>query len=341
MTKETHQEEPASEVLDPARVEKQIQTFKPNPAFATALVPKGFEEAMKIAEVLATSGVVPQGLVNKPQACFVAISFGMEVGLPPMQAVQNIMVVNGRPSIWGDAALALVFGSGVVKDVEEDAPDVALEQGYGRCRVALSNGRVVERRFSIDEAKKAKLWTKTGPWQDYPGRMLQMRARSWALRDACPHVLKGMTIREEAQDIAVDARTGAEVRMPKSLKDRAVDASEAGGGGEDAGRGENVAPAPNQAPPREGLEQPAKQESDAQEPGDAPGDPEPPKDAPNDKFQITQARRKQLFELWTAKKIPLAVVTDYVRRTFKIDATKDLTNAQAKKLEAWINAYKP
>jgi len=67
----------------------------------------------------------------------------------------------------------------------------AKRRGYAKATVA---------RFSVADAKKANLWGKTGPWTQYPKRMLQLRARGFALRDAFPDVLKGLVTAEEAQD---------------------------------------------------------------------------------------------------------------------------------------------
>ena len=57
-----------------------------------------------------------------------------------------------------------------------------------------------ERKFSVADAKKAHLWGRRGPWENYPERMLQMRARGFALRDSFPDALKGVITVEEAQD---------------------------------------------------------------------------------------------------------------------------------------------
>ncbi len=54
--------------------------------------------------------------------------------------------------------------------------------------------------FSMDDAKRAGLAGKKGPWQDYPRRMRQMRARSFALRDAFADALRGLSVREEVMD---------------------------------------------------------------------------------------------------------------------------------------------
>lgn len=191
--------------------EKKIAEFKPLPSFASNLVPTSVKEAMEMATMLSKSNIVPKDFYGKPENCFVAIGFGMEIGLPPLQAIQNIMVVNGRPSLWGDSVLALVMGSGLCEQFEESSSSEAMKQGFGRCKVKRSGMKEMEVTFSLDDAKKAGLLGKPGPWQQYMGRMLQLRARSWALRDCFPDVLKGIQVREEVDDYHVK-RT---IQMPQ------------------------------------------------------------------------------------------------------------------------------
>jgi hypothetical protein len=72
------------------------------------------------------------------------------------------------------------------------------------CTVKRRNEPEVVRSFSMAEAKTAGLTGKDGPWRTYPKRMLQMRARGFALRDSFPDTLRGILIREEAQDMVPD-----------------------------------------------------------------------------------------------------------------------------------------
>jgi hypothetical protein len=65
----------------------------------------------------------------------------------------------------------------------------------------------IERRFSVGQARKANLLGKAGPWQEYPDRMLAMRARSFAGRDAFPDLLRGIRTAEEVLDMPADAET--------------------------------------------------------------------------------------------------------------------------------------
>jgi len=65
------------------------------------------------------------------------------------------------------------------------------------------NGKEIETRrtFSVKDARLAGLMNKAGPWKQYPKRMLQMRARGFAIRDAFPDALKGVITYEEASDL--------------------------------------------------------------------------------------------------------------------------------------------
>lgn len=165
------------------------------------LVPVSVSDAIAVAKELASSGMVPRDYAGKPGAIYAAIDLGASVGLRPMQAVQGIASINGRPALWGDAALGVVMAHPKFVAIDEDAPDVAAKQGFGRCKITRQGCEPYEVRFTVDMAKAAGLWGKAGPWSQYPGRMLQMRARSWAFRDRFPDALKGIGIAEEVADI--------------------------------------------------------------------------------------------------------------------------------------------
>src|ERR1700678_56477 len=92
----------------------QIQANQPQ-----TFAPRTLQEAIEFAKLIADSGMVPKDYINRPGAIVVALQMGMEVGLQPMQALQSIAVINGRPSIWGDGALAIVKTHPEFEGVEE------------------------------------------------------------------------------------------------------------------------------------------------------------------------------------------------------------------------------
>lgn len=194
------------------------------------LTPNNLQEAMQIAEILASSDIVPKDYQRKPGNILVAMQWGAEIGLQPLQAMQNIAVINGRPSIWGDAMLALVRGSGLLEFIREEITPDGLK---AICTVKRKGEEPAVSEFSMEDAKRAGLSGKQGPWTQYPKRMMKLRARSYALRDVFPDVLKGMAIAEEEQDKEIDvtpAATATEAKPNKgssALKDRLKKKSDA------------------------------------------------------------------------------------------------------------------
>jgi hypothetical protein len=183
---------------------------------ARGLALASFDDAFRFSKMVAASEFAPKDFRGKPESCLLAIQHGSEIGLSPMQSLQNIACINGRPAIWGDAALAVAMASPVCESVTETidgegdnmvATCTAKRRGYEKPTVV---------RFSVADAKKAGLWGKTGPWSQYSKRMLQLRARGFALRDAFPDVLKGLVTAEEAQDYpTTPAKTEPVVVRPK------------------------------------------------------------------------------------------------------------------------------
>lgn len=172
-------------------------------AGSSSLAPQNFSEALEFSRMLAKSGMVPKDYVGKPENIMVALQWGAEVGLGPLQAIQNIAVINGRPSLWGDAALALVRAHPACQSVREGVEGEG-EARHGWCEVQRKGEQPQRRTFSMADAKKAGLAGKAGPWTQYPDRMLQLRARGFAIRDVFPDALRGVITVEEAQDIPAD-----------------------------------------------------------------------------------------------------------------------------------------
>lgn len=161
-----------------------------------AIIPQTIEDAFRVANAFASSGLAPQSL-KSPEAILVSIMAGAELGFAPYQAMQSFAVINGRASIWGDAIPALLWSKGF--DIEEtfddeDNPTKAI------CVVTRPGGKQIRRTFSVKDAKDAGLLDKVGPWKTARKRMLQMRARAFAARDGAADVLRGMPVYEEVAD---------------------------------------------------------------------------------------------------------------------------------------------
>lgn len=179
--------------------------------------PRSITEAFTFAEMLLSSGMVPKAyLAMKPDVArasiVVVLQHGMELGLQPMQALQSVANINGTPGIWGDAALALVRASGKLEFIREDDFAVIKENQKATCIVKrVGDPELKTVTFSYKDAQDAGIFG-NAVWKTYPYRMCMMRARSFALRDMFPDVLKGMVLAEELQDYPAPAPEKAQIQ---------------------------------------------------------------------------------------------------------------------------------
>ena len=179
------------------------------PPLCVELRPKTLKEAMRFAEIVATSELCPKelekkSLKEKTNELFLRIVFGADVGLSALQAIGNVMVVNGKASLYGDALLAVVQASPAYEwhKIEEVGTKYQDDWGF-KCTVKRKGEGQVPYSviFTKADAVKAKLWDKPySQWSTYPQRMLKFKAVGYALRDVFAAETKGFIAYEEAID---------------------------------------------------------------------------------------------------------------------------------------------
>lgn len=177
-----------------------------------ALAPTNFDEAWRMAQILAKTDFPPKDMRGRPEAIIAALAMAAEVGLSPMQGLQSIAVINGRPSLWGDGQLGICQRDpswrGKKEWYEGTLEDESMK-AFCTVKRAISGGEIEETtaEYSVADARVAKIWQKRGrdgqdtPWITNPKRMLKMRARAFALRDGFADLLKGLGSAEEMADI--------------------------------------------------------------------------------------------------------------------------------------------
>ena len=190
-----------------------------------AILPRNIEEAYRLAQAIVNSGLAPDSYKNDPrdraadsQKVMVGIMKAMEVGLPPITGLGVIAIINNKPCIWGDGAVALIQAKGVLANMTvtevgskpgETAELNKFPDDYGIEVRMWRRGQTdpYVGRFTVGDAKRAKLWMhpKKQPWMLYPKRMLKWRAFAIPARDGFADCLSGLSIREEVEDYHVDA----------------------------------------------------------------------------------------------------------------------------------------
>ena len=200
--------------------------------------PQNLQEAMQLADMLANSNLVPKSYQGKAGDVLVACQWGSEIGLKPLQALQNIAVINNVPAVWGDALVALVRGSGLCEYIKQDW-DPSTKTAI--CSVKRRGEPEETRTFSEEDARLAGHLNKD-TYKKNLQRMLSIRARAFALRDVFADVLKGLKVAEEVEDYPAErditptpassqqekpaSRTSAVLDRIKSVRDKPVEQQE-------------------------------------------------------------------------------------------------------------------
>lgn len=196
-----------------------------------AITPRDLPEAVKYANGLALSGIVPDSFrvggkrdndVNIPLVTMGVLK-ALEIGMPPQTGLAFLLPINGRFTVWGDGAWALVQREGQLAShtVEWHFPEnfdkhtVPLDRWPNEvgCKVSMWRRGQVDPyvgEYSVGRARRAGLWNNTSkkPWITDPERMLFNRARAFPMRDGFADALFGLGITEEVRDITPDKPIG-------------------------------------------------------------------------------------------------------------------------------------
>lgn len=177
------------------------------------------------AAALASSTIVPTAYQNNAGNCLVAIDMAQRSGVGVLTVMQNLHIIQGRPS-WGSSFLiGAVNACGRFTPMRFEMVGEVAQPGWGCRAVATSkeDGERLEGPWITWEMAQAEGWTNKGgsKWKTMPELMIRYRAAAFFSRLYAPELALGFLTREEAEDIAPPAR--ARVR---SLAE-ALDAEEA------------------------------------------------------------------------------------------------------------------
>jgi len=205
--------EKTKEPLKETQNEKPLKSLVPIPLKDGLVDPTDLEGDIRICKGLLDSGALPQQFENVQQV-FMARQMLRELNFPPTVGIRSCMIVNGALSVFGDLPLAIVRRSGLLEGIDERIYNEKYEEicfanknlhtapFYGVCKVKRKDKQEIECVFSWSEAKTAGLIDKKmSVWKSYPKRMLQMRARSQALKDEFSDALYGVAITEYDYDM--------------------------------------------------------------------------------------------------------------------------------------------
>lgn len=161
-----------------------------------------FKLAYQMAKGLASSTIVPLNFQNNEGNCLIAISQAQKFNIDPLTVMQNLYVIQGRPSWKSSFIIAMINNSGkfdIELQYEEEEKD---GKPYScKCWTTLDGRKVEGIKVTMDMADKEG-WTKKNgsKWNTLPALMLRYRAASFFASFNCPELTSGMYTKEEYED---------------------------------------------------------------------------------------------------------------------------------------------
>lgn len=181
------------------------------------------DKLMAMSNMLAKSTIVPISYQNRPENCFVALDMASRMGMSPMIVMQNLYVIQGKPSFSGSAIAAMINSSPKFKNVELHFVGEEGKDSWGAYVTAekASSGKLLKGgTVTIAISKKEGWYGKTGSkWQTMPEIMLSYRAYAWFGRVYAPELMMGLQSTEEIGDVS-DIQKGASEFAPVNPYER-------------------------------------------------------------------------------------------------------------------------
>ena len=163
-----------------------------------------YDQLMNMANMLAKSTIVPITYQNRPENTFVALDMASRMGISPMVVMQNLYVIQGKPSWSGQAMASLIRNSGQFKNVTLHYVGTEGKDDWGAYVSATRSSDGLEIKgatVTIATAKKEGWYQKGGSkWQTMPELMLAYRAYAWFGRVHAPEIMMGLQSTEEVYD---------------------------------------------------------------------------------------------------------------------------------------------
>lgn len=171
----------------------------------------------KLADKYANSDMVPASYKGKPDNCFVALELASRMDVSPVLVMQNLYIVQGKPSWAGQACKALIDGSGKFTNSEYVMTGNAQDGSLG-CYLQATNkrtGKLVKGTQITMKMAQDEGWSTKGgsKWKTMPEQMLKYRAAAFFARTECPEVLMGFQTADEVDDIVPDERTNTKTTI--------------------------------------------------------------------------------------------------------------------------------
>lgn len=192
---------------------QELEIIKAKSAADFALTPAGqmvktFEVQQRMAQMYATSTIVPQMYQQNIGNCVIALDMANRMQANPLMVMQNLYIVHGMPGWSSKFLIATINSCGKFTPLRYEFKGTEGKEDWGcRCYAFEKSDADHKEPLYGDwvtlKMAKAEGWsTKTGSkWLTIPGQMLRYRAAAFWQRIYAPEISMGFMTSDEVEDI--------------------------------------------------------------------------------------------------------------------------------------------
>jgi len=176
------------------------------------------ERLYKACATLSKSKMIPSALQGKQEDIFAILVMGTELGIKPMQALNSINVIQGKPTVSPQLMIAMIRSKlpDCVIDIKSDAEKGIVSCLTARSKTDFKDGLFFKSEWTMEKAEKMGLVLKDN-YKKQAETMLRWRAVAESCRITFPDIIMGLYIPEEFQDF--DGKT---VEAPQKLDSQSM-----------------------------------------------------------------------------------------------------------------------
>jgi hypothetical protein len=190
-------------VMTDKNVENLPQVLEQETALSVfASIPQ-FENAMRMAKLLASSKMIKKDFQNNIPDCVIALEYASRMGVSPIALMQSMHVVHGNPGLSGQFIIGLINTSGKFSPLRfKFSGQGGTRSCFAYC-TELATGEVIEGSTVSIQMAKDEGWMKNPKWTSMPDQMLMYRSATFFGRVYAPELIQGMRTIEEIIDEAI------------------------------------------------------------------------------------------------------------------------------------------
>lgn len=197
-------------------IKEVVQVTPELPAFSNT---KTFEHSQRVAKMLASSSLVPQAYQGNVQNTMIALEMANRIGASPLQVMQNLYIVHGKPSWSSSFIIAAINACRKFSPVRFDVTGEGATLACVAWAYDLATGdRLDGPRITMEMANAEGWLNKAGSkWKTMPDLMIRYRAAAFFGRLYAPEILMGMQTADEVEDVQGDPV--AKIQIQQSIKE--------------------------------------------------------------------------------------------------------------------------